>query len=87
MQVAPYILYSKNPRDLGTAWNSFSITNGTIDITPETHLVLRFRRRFDATFRPGVVQVLHLLHFPPDSLHIAKCLDLANIQGISTPSC
>lgn len=43
--------------DITLSRDSYSITNATIELTPELHLVLRFRRRFDANFEPGKLQV------------------------------
>ena len=56
MQIGIFNLWSKSIVDIRESYDQFSITDQSIEITPETHLVLRFHRKFDAVFNTGTLQ-------------------------------
>ena len=57
LQVGIFNLWSKSIVDIRESYDQFSITEGGMELTPETHLFLRFRRRFDDVFNPNQLQV------------------------------
>lgn len=57
MQVKLFNLYSKSLGGVRESYDQFVISNSSIEIINDKHLVLKFWRKYDAVFAPGKVQV------------------------------
>ncbi|KAK9799723.1 hypothetical protein WJX73_004470 [Symbiochloris irregularis] len=54
-KVAPYLLHKKGILDILEGPAAFGITNASVEVTADMHLVVRFRRAYDTLFKPGAV--------------------------------
>ena len=57
VQISVRSLKGKNIYHVLETLDTFTITNQSIELTPEQHTILRFRRQFDSSFVPHIDQV------------------------------
>ena len=57
LQINVYDLKAKNVMQIIPQRQGFTISNQSLELTPDLHLILRFRRAFDNDFALGAVTV------------------------------